>query len=257
MIIGSEGYIGKQFCRAFPEALAINRQQLNLNNPTINFDTTDRSCALIAAGIGNPVICERDPLGTFACNVEGTLKLGDMLIKKGLRPIYFSTDYVFNDCLSIAPLNAYGRQKAELEERGASMGGLVIRLSKVYGTEKGDKTLFDEMASKLIQGVSILAAYDQIFSPVFIGDVISRVTSLMCENSHGIVNVVGPSFATRLDMARYLAAKLKVDPALIKEISLTMLKDGVQRPKFLKLTSSFSAMDWKEGITAVVKNYAQ
>jgi dTDP-4-dehydrorhamnose reductase len=257
IVIGSGGFIGSHFCRAFPDALAVGRSQLDLCKPQLCFPTAGYRYALIAAGVGNPRKCEEDPDTSYQCNVEGTLILGKELLKRGIIPIFISTDYVFDDTLKVSPLNTYGRQKAELERQASQLDALVIRLSKVYGIEKGDGTLFDEMAAKLIRQEPILAARDQVFAPIFIGDVISQVGSLLDNGARGVVNVVGPCYASRLEMGRTLAEKLGVDTQLVKEISLDELKDNVCRPKFLKLSSCFFAIPWREGIERVVQAYAQ
>ncbi len=256
MIIGNSGFIGSHFSRVFPEALSVGRSQLDLCDPEITFSTEGKSYAVITAGIGNPQKCEANPEISYRCNVTGTLALGKELLKREILPIFFSTDYVFDDGLNIAPLNTYGRQKAELEEKGAQLGALVVRLSKVYGTEKGDGTLFDEMASRLIDGKQVHAARDQIFAPVFIGDVIRQVVEWAQRGMRGVVTCAGPMYATRLQMARLMAKKLEVDQGLVTEISLEDLKDGVRRPKYLALKGDFQALEWQEGIERVVQAYA-
>jgi dTDP-4-dehydrorhamnose reductase len=256
IVIGSNGFIGRHFCRAFPESLAIGRSDLDLCQPEIHCSTHWRRFALIAAGVGNPKKCESDPQHTYHCNVDGPISLGKQLSERGIVPIFFSTDYVFDDSLKVAPLNAYGRQKAELEAKVSHMDALVIRLSKVYGVEKGDGTLFDEMAATLVRGEYVQAARDQIFAPIYVADVIHQTMACLKAGQRGIVTLVGPRFASRLEMAKKVAAELHVDD-LVRDISLDDLNDGVCRPKLLKLTSNFPALSWEDGIQRVVKAYAQ
>ena len=256
IVIGSKGFIGSHFCRAFPEALAVDRSMLDLCNPQICFATHKRRFALIAAGMANPKACEANPQFSHRCNVIGTLKLGKELCERGIIPIFFSTDYVFDDALMIAPLNRYGEQKAELEAEASHLDALILRLSKVYGVEKGDGSLFDEMAARLTRGEAILAAHDQVFAPIFIDDVIRHTMAFLKAGKRGIVNLVGPSFAPRLEMARKLAAELKVEKALVKAMSLDDLLDGVKRPKFLKLTSNLTSLRWEKGVQRMVNAYA-
>lgn len=257
IIIGSKGFIGGYFRKAFPNALAIDRSELDLLNPQICFSTEGYRFAIIAAGIGNPRKCEQDPKTSYLCNVKGTLKLGLELWQRGVFPVFFSTDYVFDDNLKVSPLNMYGKQKKELEERASHFPSLTLRLSKVYGIEKGDNTLFDEMAAKLMRNETVLAAKDQVFSPICVSDVIRQTVTLLENGTQGVVNLFGPSFASRLHMAQTLAKHLRVNAELVKEISLADLKDGIQRPKFLKLYSTFPALSWEEGIKQVVAAYAR
>ncbi len=256
MVIGSGGFIGRHFCKMFPHALAIGRHELDLAAPSLPKNSEGVRYALVTAGIGNPRKVEADPEKSYRCNVSGTLSLGKELLKRGILPIFFSTDYVLNDALEVAPLNTYGHQKAELEREGEKMGALVIRLSKVYGVDKGDGSLFDEMVSMIWSGGRVRAARDQIFSPIFVRDVIERVVALAENGATGVVNVVGPSYASRYEMAERAASQLGKPRSLVEEISLDDLKDGVCRPKELKLKGDFPALSWQEGLQEVIKNYA-
>lgn len=255
IIIGSDGFIGRHFARAFPDAFSVNRTMLDLLNPKITFPVEGYRYALIAAGISNPAGCELEPEKSYACNVTGTLALGKELRKRGVIPIFCSSDYVFDERLAIMPLNAYGRQKAELEKKGVEMDALVLRLSKVYGIEKNDRTLFDEMASTLDQRKLIRAAKDQIFPPIFIGDVIQQVRSLIEKQMRGVQQISGPSFASRYEMALLLAKKMGVETNLVKPIEIDEIEDGVKRPRQLRISSSWPGMQWEEGIERVAKNY--
>lgn len=257
IVIGCNGFIGRHFCRACPQALGLDRSQVDLTNPQLPVSVEGYRYALIAGGVSNPRICEKDPVTSYRINVEGPLKLGKELLKKGVLPIFFSTDYVLNDHLELSPLNIYGQQKRELEREAEKLDALVVRLSKVYGIEKGDGTLFDEMARELVLGKEIRAARDQVFAPVFVGDVVQRVLYLLERGVRGVVSVVGPHFGTRLEMATRLAKRLGAPQHLVIEISLDDLKDGVCRPKQLALSGDFAAMHWEEGMERVVNNYAQ
>jgi dTDP-4-dehydrorhamnose reductase len=257
VVFGSKGFIGRHFCCAFPEALGVDRRDLDLCNPRLSISLEGYHYALIAAGIADPKKCIEYPIQSYACNVRGTLQLGKELLKRGILPILLSSDYVLNDELEVAPLNLYGEQKWELEQEGVAMDALVIRLSKVYGIEKGDRTLFDAMAHDLVRGKSIKAAYDQIFAPIYIGDLIKRLLFLLEQKFRGLISITGPTFASRLEMAEFLADKLGVSPSLIQKISLDDLQDGIRRPKRLTVTSDFPALCWQEGVEKMVASYAR
>lgn len=255
LIIGSKGFIGRHFCRAFPDALGLDRNQIDLCDPQFNIPDGQYHYALITAGMGNPRACAQNPQLSYTCNVTGTLKLGKELLKRGIRPIFFSSDYVLNDTLQVGPLNLYGEQKRELEEQAATMDALVIRLSKVYGLEKGDGTLFDEMAQQIVVGRKIQVAHDQIFAPIYVGDLVQRVIFLLQQGTRGLVTLAGPSFASRFEMAERLCHRLGTKKDLLQKISLDDLGDGIKRPKRLALTGDFPALTWEEGLEKVVKNY--
>jgi dTDP-4-dehydrorhamnose reductase len=196
---------------------------------------------MIAAAVCRMSLCEQDKESTFQCNVERALYLAQYFAQRGITPILFSTDYVYDgiagdytEASRPNPLNEYGRQKVVLEELLPSVCGdnyLLIRPGKVFGLEKGDKTLFDEMASHLTQHIPIRAAYDQIFSPIAIQDLIQAVFSLQRLRLKGVFNICGQEKWSRYDLGLKIAEKLLVPLHLVEPISLDDLKETFKRPK--------------------------
>lgn len=274
LVIGAKGFVGRHFYRyfrtLFPDLIGTHHSQaddlhiLDLENPAFDFSLSGYRYALITGGIANLRICEENPEKSYRCNVEGPIKLGKELLKRKIIPVFFSTDYVFDGTEEIykadtptSPLNEYGRQKAELENQALELESIVIRLSKVYGVEKGDGTLFDEMASRLQQKRPIRAARDQVFAPISIEDVVKGVSFLMHLQVRGIINVASRVCASRLQMAEKVAQKLDVEKCLVEEIELTELNDSFQRPKRINLQSTIPAISWEEGIEKIVSQYAE
>lgn len=218
--------------------------------------------AVIAGGMGNPKECLQNPAKSHQCNVEGPLRIGKWLVERGITPIFFSSDYVFDgiQTSSLSPLNLYGEQKAELEARALQeLEGnyLMIRLTKVYGLNKGDGTLFDEMAANLIRKKPVSAAADQVFAPICVDDVIRGVAALQMKKARGLFHFAGPDYASRYEMACYLAEQLKMERTCITKVSLDDLGDGIKRPKCVRLPSAVQALPWKKGINRIVKQYAR
>lgn len=272
MIIGGKGFIGSHFCRYFrslyPDTLATHHTPsdgfafLDLADPTVPFSLEGYQYALITGGIGNPTECAFDGIKSARINVQGTLELGNFLLKNGVVPVFFSTDYVFDGCESIyrtnsphSPLNEYGKQKAQLEVEAHNLDALVVRLSKVYGLERGDGTLFDEMAANLVKGQPLRAASDQVFAPICVEDVVRSVVMAMCQGKRGVINIAGRVPASRFQMALKVAEKLKVEKKLIQEISLSNWKSSFSRPKRIVLETEVESIPWEEGIAKIVEQY--
>lgn len=267
LIIGSDGFIGRHFVKTFPDAYAINRQTLDLLNPDIN-KLPHADFAVICAGIGNPKLCESDPQKSYECNVIGTLKLCKSLIFNGIKPVVFSSDYVFDGQLleyteisSTSPLNSYGRQKAELEEQALNLDCLIVRLSKVYGTQKGDKSLIDEMALNFFQKKEVRAASDQIFAPLHVDDVVRSVMALLMKKCRGLYNLAGDEKMSRHQLAKKIAEKMG-KKEFLKEISLDDLSETFRRPKNTvlvckklkkELETAFMTLD--QSIDIIARNY--
>lgn len=100
IVIGSNGFIGKHFCKAIKPKYYTSRKgspyYIDLKAPSLNtIPTRSLRYALITAASANIAYCETHPDETHQINVEGTLKLTKLLLDKGILPILFSSDYVF------------------------------------------------------------------------------------------------------------------------------------------------------------------
>lgn len=260
LIIGVDGLIGRAFWNFFrssiPNSFGTSRKNtdglpsLDLQAPDIsslklNFDHFTH--AIIAGAIPSIKQCELEPVATSACNVNGSLELARQFVNVGIQPILFSTDYVFDgvrggyaeiDCPK--PLNQYGFQKSELEKKLSSSCPdqyLLIRLTKVI-PKSTNSGLIGEISEKLMKKEAIRAAVDQIFSPVFLDDVIYGVIRLMELGANGLYNLGGSETWSRFDLANEIAKCLGVDRDLIRPISLDDLQEPFKRPKNTTLNCS-------------------
>ena len=107
----------------------------------------------------------------------------------------------------------------------------MLRLSKIFGLERDDGTMLDEMARTLACGERVRAARDQVFSPLWIGDLVAAVLALQEVDADGVFNLCSPVAWSRLEIARVLAEELGADPGQVEEISLDDLGESYERPK--------------------------
>jgi len=176
VVIGSKGFIGKHLTASLNPAIYTHHKEspylVDLNTPNLKtLPLSTETHAVIAAGCANINDCNNPPEKTYAINVAGTLRIAKQCTELGLCPILFSTDYVFDgkeggytESSPTSPINAYGKQKAELEERiHDATGGnyLMLRLSKIYSTSIGDDSLLDEMMQTLIHNGTMLILVKQ------------------------------------------------------------------------------------------------
>lgn len=253
LVIGAKGFIGSHFYDHYkltdrnPIATHYREERgfyhLDLAKPSLDhlpLSQGNYAYAIISASIANPKLCNETISYTYQCNTEGTLQLAKQLCKLNITPIIFSTSYVFDgktgnypENAEVNPLNEYGLQYAEVEKRLPEVCGenyIIIRLSKVYGTDKGDGTLLDEIANALIHQQIVRAASDQMHSLIHIGDVIRGVIRLQDKNFRGLIQFAGKDVVSRFDIATKMAKVLGVDPQLVQKISLSELKDSFVKP---------------------------
>lgn len=260
-VVGATGYLGKHFFEAYkqyyPDLLGSARQYstnylyIDMCNPDISaFKLAEKGYreAIIAAAISNFKLCENEKEYTRQINVEGTLELARQFHKEGLKVIFISSESVFDgitggysDDAPVNPIFEYGRQKAEVEQRlPETCKGhyLIARIGKTFGLKKGDNTLLDEMATKLIANKPIRALTEQIFCPTLVDDTVQAVMMLQKKGTTGITNICSPEIWSRFDLAVELAEYLNKDVNLVQPMSFEDLGDNFHRPKRTNMISN-------------------
>lgn len=254
LVIGKNGYIGRALhsaiIRVHTDAMGLTRNTVRLEAPDLSIvgcEDMGYEWGVIAAAVPGLGYCEANPDETRRCNVEGTLELVRQLTDMGIRPLWFSSDQVFDgtagpyaDEAPLSPVNEYGRQKAEVEARFAEASGgqgLVIRLSKVYDVTPESGTLLDGMLKNLRKGRTERAASDLVFCPTLLRDVVACAVRLMSMGVSGTANVAaGP--ISRLDLAVMAAEVAGVEQGQVHPMKMVDLNEPFRRPGPVELLAS-------------------
>lgn len=252
-VIGASGYIGRHLLKSYRIAFAdcigtafsVNRPGLtffDIRNPDIgplSLAETGHKAVLIAAAKANIAFCEQQKEAAYSVNVTGLLEFIRQIGRMDLQVIFLSSDYVFeggtgsyDDSAETKPTTEYGRHKAIVEKEIPSLARnyLILRLSKIYGIEKGDGTLLDEMATSLASGREIRAARDQMFCPTYVGDLVRVIHGIQDRHLSGTMNVCSPETWSRYDVAVAMAKAIEADSSLVKSISLYDIPSMAGRP---------------------------
>lgn len=274
LVIGANGFIGRYLLAAYlrihadtigttrRRAERANLAYLDLENPDLDaLPLAGYHSAILAGAVTRVDACERDPEASRRVNVTGTLRLIDQLHARGILPIFLSSDYVFDgtssagyaDDAPLCPTTEYGRHKAAVEEalRGWGKPYLVLRLSKTYGTCLGDGTLLDEIVSRLASGATYRAAYDQIFSPTWVGDLPGAILTIQRLGLRGVLNLCPPQPWSRYDLCLVVARVLELPAERVERISLDELRGPVPRPKCTRLVPARLAFETDVQLTPV------
>lgn len=269
-IIGASGFIGRHLLRACRQAhpdcvgTTLSRSApglipFDLIAPDISklhLEETAHQAVVIAAAQPNVSACERNPRETGAVNVDGTLSLIQQLGRASLKVVFLSSDHVFDgasggydDTAALNPRTEYGRQKMMVEREIPNLvkDYLILRLSKIYGVCKGDRTLLDEMASVLSAGGEVVAARDQRFQPTLVNDIVRAVLAIQGRECRGVMNVCNPQVWSRIQIAEMLASAMGKAPSLIREVSLHDIPSMAKWP--LDTTMFCSRLNREVGIS--------
>jgi dTDP-4-dehydrorhamnose reductase len=250
-VFGCTGFVGKALLDAlrvlYPDTHGSSSKNtgnyhfVDFREPDIshlNLAEHGYTSAVICSAITRVEQCEKDPDNSSKINVYGTLEIISQLKKQGIKPVFLSSDYVFDgitgnysDMSVVNPVNLYGKQKAAVESAIPSLCGdnyLIIRLSKLYSFES--YSFLHPMIYNLLIGKQISAAYDQIFSPTLIDDVIRVLFLLLQDNYSGIFNVCAPDALSRYDIAMQIVQACNVSTDLVHKISIDDIGEPFRRP---------------------------
>jgi dTDP-4-dehydrorhamnose reductase len=201
--------------------------------------------AVIVAAEAKVDPCFLEPDRTFALNVEAPERLAKALAAKGIRPIFLSSEYVFDgasgrytEAAAPNPQTAYGRQKLEAERRvlAAAPDALILRLTKILGDDPDDGTLLVTTRKQLLAGQTIAAATDQAFSPIFVGDLVRMIEAFVDRGSLGLFHIAGRDHVDRHGIVTLLAQTMDLaEGADIKAVSLDDVDFAEPRPRNLTM----------------------
>ncbi|MBF0176626.1 MAG: sugar nucleotide-binding protein [Magnetococcales bacterium] len=222
LLLGGSGYIGRHLYARLGSQKALATWYRHPFPGGVHFDPeSDRianlvrsqgafSHAIILSGVSQLLECVRDKTRSHQINVTNHISVIDQLWALQIKPVFISTDVVFDGARGhyreedlTNPLVTYGQHKVAVERYLTHSGqgeGIVVRLSKVYGIQQGENTLFANWWTSLTQGREIRCADDQCFCPVFIDDVVHGILALTACDPVGIFHLCGPARCSRRDL---------------------------------------------------------
>jgi dTDP-4-dehydrorhamnose reductase len=155
--------------------------------------------------------------GEWEVNVGGSAAVAEAA--RGLRLVHLSSDVVFDGRRGRyreedvpAPVNAYGRSKAEAERLVAELHGevTIVRTSLIYGgAEPGPQERLAAAGTQFF--------VDEIRSPVQVGDLAEALLEVVALEHPGPLHLGGADDISRFDFAVLLGA----DPERIERANTT------------------------------------
>jgi dTDP-4-dehydrorhamnose reductase len=165
-----------------------------------------------------PELCRRE-------NTDGPANLADACAGRGVALLTFSSDLVFDGAKpgpyverdAPAPLNVYGRSKAEAERLVAEAhpGALVVRTSAFFGP--WDEHNFVTHALRaLAAGRAFPAADDVTVSPTYVPDLVHACLDLLVDGERGLWHLANEGGVTWAELARVDGGPVGLDASLVE-----------------------------------------
>jgi len=167
-------------------------------------------------------VCRAEPARTYEVNVRSTRRVLEELIDLGIKPVFLSSDCVFDGekggyCEedSRRPITVYGSHKLEVEDYLKGKPGLVLRLPKIFGTEPDDGTILSKWIPEILRGGEIRCAIDQRFSPLHIEDLIRAIQIAVERDLSGEFHVANPSHYSWFQLCETLLRTMRVSRPVV------------------------------------------
>jgi dTDP-4-dehydrorhamnose reductase len=248
LVVGGSGFVGRAILSQLGPERGIGTRHNAPGAGLIRFDAVagrlsdllsslpnDVTHVFVPFAVSNPESCAVDPEGTRRINVGGAIRLMEDAFSANLKPIFVSTDYVYDGARALrtedepqVPNTEYGRQKAAVERWLASRPEpwLVARLSKVVSGDTTGRSVLGEWVNDVRNGRAMRSATDQIFSPAFVDDVAGAMVRLAETDLKGIFNVAGPQPMSRHELNRLLMDSIEaVDERIKASVEACSLRD--------------------------------
>jgi dTDP-4-dehydrorhamnose reductase len=204
-----------------------------------------------AAGYVRVDDAERDAERCLRENSEGAAVLAEVCRARGVALVTFSSDLVFGghkvepyrESDPVAPLNAYGRSKAEAESRVLTLNpeSLVVRTSAFFGPWD-EYNFVTQALHSISEHRPFAAAADTVVSPTYLPDLVDACLDLLIDGEHGIWHLANPGAVTWADFGRRAAELAGLDPTLIEGRPMESFGLPARRPSYSALTSERASL---------------
>jgi dTDP-4-dehydrorhamnose reductase len=253
LITGASGTLGRAFARLCRKRnLAyrlLSRQDMDITDP----DSVERALAhhrpwavVNTAGYVRVDEAESDVERCMRENAIGPAILAAACARHGIHLTTFSSDLVFDgaqdspyvESSAVAPLNVYGRSKAEAEQRVLDKhpGALVVRTSAFFGP--WDKHNFVTLALQAFErGEPFTAASDMVVSPTYVPDLVHACLDLAIDGEAGIWHLSNAGGVSWAELALKAAQAAGIDASRLEAKAAAHCGFVAARPGYTAMTS--------------------
>jgi dTDP-4-dehydrorhamnose reductase len=264
LITGSSGFLGWNCCRiaasmydvvgvynsheCFVPGVCYLKCDITCNEEFERlFDIVEPEIVLHTAAIAAPNRCEDDPVYSRNVNVTASVRCAELCERNSVKFVFTSSDQVFSgkdapytELSPVAPLNTYGKQKAEAEIRIAEKcpDAAIGRMPLMFGDAPSGATSFIiPWIEALRKGSELKLFTDEMRTPVSACDA-AKGLLLAAEKMSGVVHLGGKERLSRFEMGMRLAEAAGLDPHYIKGCRQSEIKMAAARPLDVSLDSS-------------------
>ncbi len=263
LVIGAEGQLGVEVCRAFSDT-EVHAADLDGAGHILDVRDAARAQSLIAQELRPEVVilcaaahnvphCEQEPELAFAVNAAGARNIARACHAAGARLVFISTDYVFGgggtrpylETDLPAPLNVYAASKLAGEHLVAAEcpNHLIVRTAALYGAApcraKEGRNFVENMLHRAATQPEVKVVTDEITTPTYAVALARQLRLLAERGAPGLYHATCQGACSWYEFAQAIFEKtgtaVKLTPATSSEFPST-----VKRPRYSVLDNAFA-----------------
>jgi dTDP-4-dehydrorhamnose reductase len=253
LISGASGTLGRAFARICQQRnlahVLLSRDEMDIAAPSSverALDTWQPWAVINASGYVRVDEAERDVERCFRENAFGPAILAASCARHGVHLTTFSSDLVFDgrqhhpyvETDAVAPLNVYGRSKAEGEQLvlDSLPAAMVVRTSSFFGPWDEHNFLVKALRA-LLAGSPFAAPDDIIVSPTYVPDLVDVCLDLIIDGESGIWHLTNGQPLCWMELAHRAAVAARIDPSRLSARAARECNFLAPRPSYSALKS--------------------
>jgi dTDP-4-dehydrorhamnose reductase len=278
LVFGGHGQVGQELQRLIPEfqfrsVYLPSREEIGITDSTMVSQCVmdfKPDVVLNLAAYTAVDDAEDDEAGALAVNAIAAEAIAKACAIQGSRLLHVSTDYVFDGTITeplledqpIAPINAYGRTKAEgerLVQAACPENSLIVRTSSVHGMF--GVNFVDTMLRLFRERKEVSVVADQVMSPTWAGWLARALLELGLRQDSGILHACSGGAVSWYEFAKKtLELAAQSDPAytdvIVKPVSAAEFPRKAKRPAYSVMDVSRLSgligepLTWEQGLRA-------
>ncbi len=255
LITGASGYVGSALTenigpsRALPlygsrplsNGRRFDARTMKLGDVISEAEAGSISHCVILHAVIDIETCAAEPERAREVNVLSAIDAIDWCLEHGVKPVFISSEAVFyrdqgpppTERDAPNPYAAYGRMKLEVESylQQAAEDHVIIRLSRVMGPDRNDRTGFEAWFRAFDENTPIPCPVDQVITPVRVTDAARGIALAIENNLSGLYHLAGPEEISRYDLLKLLIRERSATHPQPVEIVRCRLSDFPVRDK--------------------------
>jgi dTDP-4-dehydrorhamnose reductase len=255
LLTGATGLLGpylKQVLSSYGQVETVARSGAmhccDLTNATevqILMKTLMPDVIVVAAGLTDVDLCERNPQLARAVNVQTTQNLVDN-VSKDTAFVYISTDQVYADNLHLhteveeAPINVYGQSKLDAEKKVLHLENNLVLRTNIFGPTQtaGRASLSDIIIDRMTSGAEMTFFNDVYFSPLHMHTLSLILVDCLSKKISGTYNLGCREGMTKGEFAKLICNHFLISTDTAKDGPSSVMLDRAPRPLDMRMDVS-------------------